>query len=195
MDNLEILVSYARKLKTNGFVSEGCNKGSISIRNEENIICMSPSKLDYAEMSSNDINLLDLQGTLIQKNAPTSRDSTFHLAVYQARPDVRAIIHTHSRYATALALANKGIPYITYGMKQHCKGKVDIAPFAFPDSPEVNAAIVHYLGDKSAVLIQNHGLVCVGSTMAECYETAAFVEELSESYIHSLCVGTVIEIL
>jgi len=108
---------------------------------------------------------------------------------------VNAIIHTHSRYATALALANKGIPYITYGMKQHCKGKVDIAPFAFPDTPEVNSAIIQYLGHKSAVLIQNHGLVCVGSSLLECYETAAFVEELSESYIHSLCVGTVIEIL
>ena len=195
MNSLDQLVSFSRKLKQKGLVSEGCNKGSISIRMEIDTICMSPSKLDYSEMRAGDINILRLDNTFIKQNAPASRDSSFHLAIYQSRPDVNAIIHTHSRYATALALVNKGIPYITFGMKQHCKGPISIAPFAFPDSPEVNSAIIEHLGQKNAVLIQNHGLICVGSSLLDCYETAEFVEELSESYIHALCVGPVIEIL
>jgi len=194
MDNVNLLVRCAKKLKDSGLVSEGCNKGSISIRTESNAVCMSPSKLDYSELSTENINIMRLDNSFVCQNAPTSRDSSFHLCIYEHRKDVNAIIHTHSRYATALALANKDIPYITYGMKIHCKGKVDIAPFALPDTPGLNSLIVEKLGNKNAVLLQNHGLICVGVNLLECYETAAFVEELSESYIHSLCVGTVSEI-
>lgn len=190
----EEFLAYANKLKDEGLVSEGVNKGSMSVRVDSDKFLISPSKLDYSELRPEQINVMRTDGTFESQPAPISRDSYFHLAIYNARPDVNAIIHTHSKYATALCLAGKPLPYITVGMKFHCAGSVDIAPFALPNSEACTQYTLEGLADKKAVLLQNHGLVCVGETLKDCYETARFVEELSESYIHASLLGTVNEI-
>lgn len=194
MESIKDLIYYAKQLKKEGLVSDGVNKGSISFRNDNNEIAISPSKLSYDELNENNTNIIDVDGKEINMPSPMSRDTYFHLQIYKAREDVNAIIHTHSKYALALALANKDIPFIIYGMKQHCKGKVDIAPFYFPNTPECNDAIIKHLEDRNAVLLQNHGLVCVGKTLKDCYETVVFVESLAESYIHAMQIGNVKDI-
>lgn len=187
-------IQIAKKLKVQGLVSDGVNKGSISYRVNDDNILMSPSKLSYDELSCENINIMRIDGTFVKQQAPISRDFYFHLKIYQTRTDVKAIIHTHSKYATALCLANKKIPFILYGMKFHCKGIVDIAPFEYPNTQECNDGIIKYLEDRKAVLLQNHGLIGVGETLADCYETVEFVESLSESYIHALSIDKVDEI-
>lgn len=187
-------IQVAKKLKEKGLVTEGVNKGSISYRVAEDAFLISPSKLDYDELTLDNINVMKTDGEFISRPSPISRDSYFHLGIYQTRGDVNAIIHTHSKYATALCLANKPIPFITVGMKFHCGGPVDIAPFAIPNSEECNQLILEHLQDRQAVLLQNHGLVCVGGALSDCYETAEFIESLSESYLHALLLGEVREI-
>jgi L-fuculose-phosphate aldolase len=187
--NIVKFVDSAKKLKRNGLVTEGCNKGSISMMLEDGTIVVSPSKIDYDNLSSDNINIMCKDGTYVLKQSQESRDCYFHLAIYNSRPDVKAIIHTHSIYSTALAISNKSIPFITVGMKFHCKGSIDIAPFSFPESPETNELITKHLAQKNAVLVQNHGLICVGETIEDCYETVEFVENLSESYVHALLIG------
>lgn len=194
VEQIEEFLSIAKKLKAAGLVTEGVNKGSISCRLGEKRFFISPSKLSYDELDAEHVNVMRLDGSFEKQNAPISRDSYFHLAIYNARKDVKAIIHTHSVYATALCLAGKGIPYLTVGMKFHCKGSVEMAPFALPNTEECTAYTLEYLRDKNAVLLRNHGLVCVNETLADCYETAEFVEGLSESYVHALQIGAVEEI-
>lgn len=194
MEQRKLFISVARKLKEKGLVTEGVNKGSISYRIAEDTFLISPSKLDYDELTVDNINIMKLDGSFVSQPSPISRDSYFHLGIYQTRSDVNAIIHTHSKYATALCLANRPIPFITVGMKFHCGGPVDIAPFAIPNSEECNKLILEHLKDRQAVLLQNHGLVCVGGSISDCYETADFVESLSESYLHALLLGEVREI-
>ena len=194
MERTTDLIDVAKLLKKEGLVSDGVNKGSISLRLNETEIAVSPSKLSYEELNENKINIMNIDGSAISQPSPISRDTYFHLKIYQDRSDVNAIIHTHSKYALALALANREIPFVIYGMKQHCGGKVDIAPFYFPNTPECNEAIIRYLGDRNAVLLRNHGLVCVGKTLKDCYETAVFVESLAESYVHALQIGAVEDI-
>lgn len=188
------LIATALKLKERGLVSEGVNKGSISLRLAEDRFLISPSKLDYAELTGENLNIMKLDGSFAAQPAPVSRDSYFHLAIYQSYPHVQAVIHTHSKYATALCLANRPLPFLTMGMKFHCGGAVRIAPYAPPNSEECTRLILEHLQDRKAVLLQNHGLVCVGESMADCYETAEFIESLSESYIHALLLGEVKEI-
>jgi L-fuculose-phosphate aldolase len=195
MDNLKCeFIAAANKLKQNGLVSEGVNKGSISYRVTDDQFLISPSKLDYANLTEDNINIMRTDGGFAAQPSPVSRDSYFHLGIYNKYPNIRAVIHTHSKYATALSLANRPLPFITVGMKFHCGGAVDIAPFAMPNSAECNRLILTHLQDKKAVLLQNHGLVCVGETLGDCYETVEFVESLSESYIHALFLGEVHEI-
>lgn len=190
----QALLKTANKLKEKGLVSEGVNKGSISLRVAEDRFLISPSKLDYAELTEENLNLMKLDGSFAAQPSPVSRDSYFHLAIYKNYPQLRAVIHTHSKYATALCLANRPLPFITMGMKFHCGGAVEIAPYAPPNSEECTRLILEHLKEKKAVLLQNHGLVCVGESLADCYETAEFVESLSESYLHALLLGDVKEI-
>lgn len=194
MEQIQAFLATARKLKAMGLVTEGVNKGSISCRLDAERFLISPSKLSYDELDEAHVNIMRLDGTFERQNAPVSRDSYFHLAIYNARSDANAIIHTHSKYATALCLAGRGIPYLTVGMKFHCKGSVEMAPFALPNTEECTAYTLEYLKDKNAVLLRNHGLVCVGETLCDCYETAEFIEGLSESYVHALLLGPVEEI-
>lgn len=192
--NSNELIKACKQLKQQKLVSDGVNKGSISVRMENQQILMSPSKLSYDDLTADKINIVNIDGSYVAQPAPSSRDMYFHLKIYQQRKDVNCIIHTHSRYATALALAGQGIPFILYGMKFHCKGSVELAPFEFPNSPECNENIIKYLGNKNAVLLENHGLICVGKTIKECLETVEFVEAISESYLHALMLGKVNEI-
>lgn len=194
MERVEEFLATARKLKTAGLVTEGVNKGSISCRLDAVRFLISPSKRSYDELDADSVNIMRLDGSFVRQNAPVSRDSYFHLAIYNARPDVNAIIHTHSKYAAALCLAGRGLPCLTVGMKFHCKGSVEMAPFALPNTEACTAYTLEYLRDKNAVLLRNHGLVCVNETLADCYETAEFIEGLSESYVHALQIGTVEEI-
>lgn len=192
--NSNELIKACKQLKQQKLVSDGVNKGSISVRMENQQILMSPSKLSYDDLTADKLNIVNIDGSYVEQPAPSSRDMYFHLKIYQQRKDVNCIIHTHSRYATALALAGQGIPFILYGMKFHCKGSVELAPFEFPNSPECNEKIIKYLGNKNAVLLENHGLICVGKTIKECLETVEFVEAISESYLHALMLGKVNEI-
>lgn len=194
MEKIQEFLATARKLKAAGLVTEGVNKGSISCRLDAGRFLISPSKLSYDELDEAHVNIMRLDGSFEQQNAPVSRDSYFHLAIYNARSDANAIIHTHSKYATALCLAGRGIPYLTVGMKFHCKGSVEMATFALPNTQECTAYTLEYLRDKNAVLLRNHGLVCVNETLCDCYETAEFIEGLSESYVHALLLGAVEEI-
>lgn len=187
----KLLVEYARKLKKSNLVSEGCNKGSISLRIDKDTFLISPSKVDYEALTYDVVNVMKVNGEVLEKNAPISRDTYFHLAIYQDREDARAIIHTHSDYATALALANKSIPLITVGMKYHFNGNINIAPFYMPDDPEFNQVIVDNLAGRKAVLLKNHGTICIGGNVKEAYENTFYLESISKSYTHALTVGNI----
>jgi len=191
MDKIHEFLKVARRLKSEGLVTDSVNKGSISYRISEDSFIISPSAIPYDKLTESTVNIMKTDGSFIRKVSPVSRDSYFHLKIYNERKDVNAIIHTHSKYATALCLANRSIPFITYGMKFHCDGPVDIAPFALPNSEECNQLIMKHLQGRKAVLLQNHGLVCVGGSLIDCYETAEFIESLSESYLHALILGDV----
>jgi len=149
MEQLKLeFIQTARKLKERGLVTEGVNKGSISYRVAEDAFLISPSKLDYEELTVDNVNIMKTDGSFISQPSAISRDSYFHLGIYKMRKDVNAIIHTHSKYATALCLANRPLPFITVGMKFHCSGPVDIAPFAIPNSEECNQMILDNLKDR-----------------------------------------------
>jgi len=188
------LIEYARLMKKVHLISEAAGKGSISLKVDDDHILMSPSKLPYETLGAEQLNTMNVTGDYSMKNSPASRDSSFHAAIYRNRSDVGAVVHTHSPYATALALAGKSIPLITLGMFFHLNGAVAIAPFAGPKDPRLQGLVVEYLGKSNAVLLQNHGVVCVGKNIEICYENAVFMEDLCKSYVHALQIGAVNEI-
>ena len=159
----------------------GPGKGSISARDlESQEILITPSGLKFSQLQPEDLIVLNLDGEVIEGSLKPSLDSVFHLAVYKARSDVGGIIHTHSPYATAYACMGEPILPLIMSIVLMVGGSVDVAPFAFPGTPELGESIVQGLGKKNAVLMEQHGVLCVGKDLKRALSVAGTVENVAQ---------------
>ena len=111
-----------------------------------------------------------------------------HAAVYRARPEVQAIVHTHSPHATALACAGRGIPPFHY-MIALAGGDVRCMPYATFGTAELAESAVLGLAGRRATLLANHGVIAVGSTLNAAHAVAIEVENLAVEYLAMLAAG------
>ncbi len=140
--------------------AEGLVKGSegnVSAR-EGDVIHITPAQLPYGEMEEADLVTLDLAGLVVAGEREPSSERAVHLAIYAARPDVLAIVHTHSPAATASTTV------------------APVAEFAPPGSPELGTNVVAALDGGACVVMAQHGVVAVGSTLDEALSIARRVE-------------------
>jgi len=150
---------------------------------------VTPSGVDYGGLQSSDLVALHADG---RPRAPgglrPSSEWPLHRAIYAARPDAGAIVHTHSVFATTLACLHRGIPAFHY-MIALAGGDVRCAPYAIFGSDELAAGAVDALADRCACLLAQHGLVVLASDPAEALELALQVETLAEIYWRALQIG------
>jgi L-fuculose-phosphate aldolase len=138
--------------------------GNVSARDGEAVL-ITPSALPYEAMEVDDLVTLSLTGTVLAGTREPSSERRVHLAVYAARLDALALVHTHSEHATAWS--HRGEPL----------GHVLTARFAPSGSDEIAATAVEALGDREAVLLGRHGVLALGATPAAALEVAVAVEE------------------
>jgi L-fuculose-phosphate aldolase len=152
--------------------------GNVSIRRAD-AVAMSPTGVPYAELRPAAVPVLGLDGgRLAGEFAPTS-ELALHLAVYRARPDVAAIVHTHSTFATVFAVLGEPIPPVHY-LLARASGDVPLAPYARYGTHELAEACVAALADRSAVLLAQHGVVAVGADIAGAMAVAEALEYVAE---------------
>jgi L-ribulose-5-phosphate 4-epimerase len=111
-----------------------------------------------------------------------STESLLHLAIYRERPDVNAVVHTHSLYASVAAVTSTHIPPVVDEMVVYIGGAVEVADYGFPGTTELAEAGVHALGDRRAVLLRNHGMCAVGPSLEEAMRVAILVERVAQIY-------------
>ena len=158
--------------------------GNISCRcNQDNQIVITPSGRPYPGLQTIDLVVLDLAGNILEGARPSS-ELPLHLAIYQAHPEIQAVVHTHSIYATACAVAGKAIPPSLEEMVQVVGGEVAVAQYALPGTAELAQNAVLALGDKTAVLLANHGAVACGPSLTEALLVAELVEKAAQ--IHAI---------
>jgi len=158
--------------------------GNISARvPKEELFVISPSGLPYPELTGKDMVVLNLRGEVVAGEHRPSTEYLLHLAVYQARPDVNAILHTHSICASALAVARQPIPPILEDLVQMVGGGVPVAPYARAGTPELAKVAAATLGSLGAVLLANHGVVGVGRTLEEALTVCQIVEKSASVYL------------
>jgi L-fuculose-phosphate aldolase len=138
--------------------------GNVSARDGERLL-ITPSALPYEEMTEDDLVALDRDGAVVAGEREPSSEWRVHVAVYAARPDAAALVHTHSEYATAWSA--RGEPL----------GGVFSTPYAPSGSDEIASLAVEALGDRDAVLLGDHGVLALGPTPAAALEVCATVEE------------------
>lgn len=161
--------------------------GNVSVRapGDEGHFVITPSSIAYDELTPQQVVVVDDDGDLLELDeeefdrAP-SFETPVHLGVYAARPDVNAIVHTHSRWASALAVARRPIPPVVDEMVVYLGGQVEVARYGTTGTDELAEHIVEALGPRSAVLLAAHGVLTTGKDLKKAFKNAELVEHVAQ---------------
>jgi L-fuculose-phosphate aldolase len=166
------IVNLAREARTRGLVTS--TVGNLSARRGSGML-ITPTRRDYADLTPRQLVALGLDGTLRGRGQP-SREWRLHAAIYRARPDVRAIVHTHSPYATARSFER--VPLIVHTEERDYIGldRIEVAPWRPAGSEELARLVTRALDGRPAVLLARHGVLAVGSTPRDALEMCCAVE-------------------
>ena len=156
---------------------------------EQKRIVITPSSYDYRIMEEQDIVVIGLDGTVIDGCHKPSSEWKMHAEIYKHLPHVKAIVHTHSPYATSFAVNHQEIPVILIEMIPFLKGSLEVSDYAEQGSAQVGLNAVPILARKNACLMANHGVVAVGATIEEAYINSVYVEDTAKIYHMALCTG------
>ncbi len=144
-------------------------------------------------MGADDLQPADLvwlgEGGAVHGAWQPSSEWHFHRAVYRARPDLNAIVHTHSVHASALACLRRGLPAFHYMVAVAGGDSVPLTPYFTFGSEALSDAVADAMRDRDACLMSNHGLVAAGATLARAMKVAQEIESLCEVYLKALAVG------
>lgn len=185
----EQIIATCRQLGTLG-LNQGTS-GNISVRvsaDPADGFLLTPTSLDYEAMQPGDIVHVAPDGTCSGPRRPSS-ELPFHLAILHARPDLRAIIHTHSTHATAVACLRRGIPAIHYLVTLFGGNDIRCADYATFGTEELSANIVRALAGRRAALLANHGLIVAGDHLAHALSLTVEAEQLAKLYLTTLATG------
>lgn len=149
---------------------------------------VTPSGLAYDQMRLGDLVELDASGRASGSRTPTS-EWRLHLGIYARRPDVHAIVHTHSMFATTWSIARRPIPAVHYMIVLAGVTEIPCAPYAGFGTEELAAVAATALGAGKACLLANHGLVAVGATGAEALKVATEIEIVAEQAWRATLLG------
>ncbi|MGI6686683.1 MAG: class II aldolase/adducin family protein [Bacillota bacterium] len=165
--------------------------GNISCRiPKKSQFIVTPSGMPYHDLKISDLVTMKLDGQIVDGMRKPSTETMLHQEIYRARPDVSAIIHTHSTNACAFAVAQEDIPPVLEEAAQLIGGSIEVAKYAMPGSRELAQNAVRVLENRNAVLLANHGAVGVGRSLDEALTVAILVEKLAQVFLNAKLLGT-----
>ena len=162
--------------------------GNCSVRFGEGFL-ITPSGVGINDLSVESMVLMNLDGSVNQTSGVPSSEWRFHRDIYLARPEIAAVIHTHSTYATTLACLRKEIPAVHYMIAVAGGSNIRCSDYALFGSQELSDTVLTALENRKACLMANHGMISVGKELKEALAIAVEVESLSEMYLKALTVG------
>lgn len=180
------VVATARAMSASG-LSPG-RSGNVSARFGDGML-ITPSGLAYDAMEPSDVVRVGADGSVAGGQRAPSTEWHFHLAAYRARPDMAALMHTHSMHATVLACAGKSIPAFHYMVAVAGGSDIPLVPYATFGTVELAEHVADGLKMRKACLMAHHGQVAMGATLAAALELAHEVEVLAEQYLKVLALG------
>ncbi len=152
---------------------------------------ITPGSTPYETMREEDVVCMTLDGDVLEGSRKPSSEWRMHAEIYRRKPDVSAVIHTHSPYATSFAVNNRKLPVILIEMVPFLGGDVEVADFAIPGTVEVGLEAVKKLDGRYACLMANHGVLAVGKDLEQAHIRAVYTEDAAKIYNLALNNGDV----
>jgi L-fuculose-phosphate aldolase len=181
MTDLEVLkaVLAAAKEMVRCALVEGTS-GNVSGRLPDGRVVLTPSSLDYGVMELEDLVVTDADGKVLEGNRPPTTEKALHLACLRRHADIGAVIHCHALFASMFAVAREPIPCVIEEFDVYVGGEVAVAEYQMTGSDELAEEVSRWVGDRGAVLMANHGLLCVGKHPADALKVAQLVERTAQ---------------
>jgi L-fuculose-phosphate aldolase len=179
------LIETARAMNASG-LNHG-TAGNLSVRHEDGML-ITPSGMDYATISPDDIVWMHFDGAQRGARKPSS-EWRFHAAIYRRRPEANAVLHAHPVSCTALACLGTGIPAFHYMVAVAGGNNIRCADYATFGTPELSEHVLRALEDRKACLMATHGLTCCEKDLAGALALAIEVEHLATVYGRILAIS------
>lgn len=182
------IVEYGKQMSADGLCKG--TAGNISILHaEKGILAISPSGMEYGSIKPEDVVLVDLNGAAVDGSRKPSSELALHLAFYKSKPEVRAVVHTHSLYCTTFAVLGRPLEAVHYVIGDAGSAVVPCSPYHTFGTAKLAESAVADCGQGNAVLLGNHGLVCCGSSIESAYALARNLEYVAQLQYQALCIG------
>lgn len=183
----DAIVEFGRKLIISQLTTG--SGGNLSVMNRsEGLIAIKPSGVDYFKMKPEEVVVVDPKGKIVEGDLVPSSEIRFHLALYQHRNDINAVVHTHQVYATTIACMNIELPAVHY-LVGFSGNKVPLAKYATFGSQELCDNIIDAIGNYNACLMANHGIVGLGVDMKSAFTVVEQLELVARLYFQCKCMG------
>lgn len=162
--------------------------GNMSIRDPESgLIAISPSGIPYPQVTAADVVIVTEDAEVVDGRRRPSSETPLHTMVMKARPDISAIVHTHSHYSTVVACIRDYLPAILTEVAVVVGPRVPVTRYGLTGTPDFGLSVVEILTpDLKAVILKNHGLISFGDSFAQALNISEIVEEAAKVYIHAL---------
>jgi len=186
----EAIVAAGREIAAKGLVAGSA--GNVSMRlGDAELLAITPRGKRYDAFSAADVQVIDFAAEPVEGDQVPSVESLMHIAAYRARPDARAVVHTHSIYASVLAVAHLSLPPLIDEMVTSLGGEICVAEYAFPSSEELAEHAAKGLVGRNAVLLANHGVVGIGKDLRDAIGVCELVERAAQVYVFAKAIGRV----
>lgn len=190
LDERRQVLGAVRRIVDAGLVAIASGNVSMRIRRADgDLYAVTASRVPYDRFGVNDVIVVDGDIDPVFGDGVPSSESLLHMAIYRARPDAGAVIHTHSVYASAYAVAGRPIPPLLDEQVVALGGGVEVAEYGASASDELAEHAVAALGDRAAVLLRNHGVAGVGASLEEAVAVVELVERVAKIGVMAALLG------
>jgi len=174
----QALLAVAKEMITCGLV-EG-TAGNVSARLPNGNVVLTPSSIDYMTMTLDDLVVTDIDGKVLEGARTPTSEKSLHLACLKKHQDIGAVMHCHAMFATMFAIVRQPIPCVIEEFDVYVGGDVPVADYQMTGSDALAEEVSNRVADRGAVLMANHGLLCVGKNPTDALKVAKLVERTAK---------------
>src|SRR3954468_9745732 len=185
----EQMCDIGRRIWMKGFCAG--NEGNHSYRIGENRILCTPTGISKGNLKPDDICTVDLEGKQVSGKLKRTSEILLHLAIYKARPDVRAVVHSPPPHATAFAIAGVDLPTCIHPEAEVFLGAVKTAKYVTPGDTRLGESLLPYVKDTNTILLQNHGTVTYDVDLENAYYKLEIVDAYSRILLLAKSIGQI----
>lgn len=181
------LIQYGKKMVENNLTfSTG---GNLSIRIDDRSFLITPSGMAYESLKERDLVVMTSEGQILKGDRKPSSEWHMHGAIYNARPEINVLIHTHSPFVSVVSSLGEELPPISYLIASAGTRTVPLARYETFGTKELGEAAVEAMGNCKAVMLANHGLIAGGDTLEQAFSLAQEIEFCAFMYVTALSTG------